>query len=412
RGLSLSLALAPFEHDGHKVNVIDTPGYADFAPDVAAALSVADLAVFVVSAVDGVEVQTEHHWRLAAEAGVPRMVFVNKCDRERASFSRTLDQLRGAFGAGVAPLELPVGEESGFRGVADLLTDTAIFYDGAGGGGSAGAGAGGGASPGSGHGAGFRTGPIPPEMEAQEHRVREALVEGIVVADDGLMERYLEGDTPSASELEATLAHGVASATVFPVVCGSATLGIGVDRLAAFICEIGPSPTDRPSVRALAGGSEHEVAPDPGGDPLAIVYKSFADPYVGRVSLLKVLSGTIRPDTVLTNPRTHADERLHTLFSLRGKDQEPVAEAPAGDLVAVSKLADTATGDTLAPRGTPVVVPGPERPDPMLAMAIRPRSKGDEDKLMTALHKLLDEDPALSVRRDDETHQTVLSGMG
>ena len=398
RGLSLSLALAPFEWDGHKVNVIDTPGYADFGGDVAAALSVVDLAVVVVSAVDGVEVQAERYWKMAADLGLPRIVFVNKCDRERASFSRTLDQLRERFGSGIAPLELPVGEESEFRGIADLLSDTAILYE----------------EPPSATGRGrpARSGPIPQDMEAQEHQVREALVEGIVVADDELMERYLEGDVPSPKELEDTLAHGVASASVFPVVCGSATLGIGVDRLATFLCEIGPSPVDRPPVRVRAGDKEMEVRPDPAGEPLAMVYRTLADPYVGKVSLLKVLSGTIRPDTVLTNPRTKVDERLHALFTLRGKDQEPVPDAPAGDLVAVAKLSDTATGDTLAPKGTPVVLAPPPRPEPVLSIAIRPRSKGDEDKLMTALHKLQDEDPSLVVRRDDETHQTVLSGNG
>src|SRR5207302_7507135 len=195
---------------------------------------------FVVSAVEGVEVQTEVVWRMAAEAGVARMIFVNKLDRERASFERTLEQLRTRFGSGIAPLELPIGEETDFRGVADLLTDTAFFYD---------------------DGA-PRTGPIPDEMESLEHQVRDNLVEGIVVADDDLMERYLEGDTPSPKELEETLAHGVASATVFPVVCGSAAKNIAIDRLATFICEIGPSPLDRPGVLVTAGGSEQSVEPD------------------------------------------------------------------------------------------------------------------------------------------------------
>ena len=397
RRLSLSLGLAHFEHDGHRVNIIDTPGYADFSADVAAALSVADMACFVVSGVDGVEVQTERYWRLAADLGLPRMVFVNKCDRERASFTTTLEQLRERFGAGIAPLELPVGEEAAFRGVADLLSDSAILYDG------------------DATSAGPRpaqTGPIPSEMADQEHQVRETLVEGIVVADDELMERYLEGETLSPKELEDTLAEGVAQGSVFPVVCGSATLGIGVDRLAAFLCEIGPSPAQRPPVRVQAGDQVHEIPPDPSGQPLAMVYKTLADPYVGRISLLKVLSGTLRPDISLTNPRTHTDERLHTLFALRGKEQDQVPEAPAGDLVAVAKLSDTVTGDTLAPKTMPVLVPPPPAPEPVLSIAIKPRSKGDEDKLMTGLHRLQDEDPVLRVRRDDETHQTVLSGMG
>jgi len=318
------------------------------------------------------------------------MIFVNKLDRERASFTRTLEQLQQSFGAGVAPLELPIGEESAFRGVADLLSDTAITYDG----GTA------------------TSGPIPDDMESQEHSVHEALVEGIVVADDDLMERYLEGDVPSVEELEKTLAHGVAGAQVFPVVCGSATKEVALDRLLSFICEIGPSPLDRPPATVQAGGTTAEVSPDPDGQPLAWVWKTLADPYVGRISMFKVLSGSVRPDAVLVDARTHADTRLHGLFTLRGKEQVAVGELPAGDLGAVAKLAAVATGDTLAPKGTPVEVPAPPQVEPVLALAIRPKSKGDEDKLMTALHRLQEEDPTLAVRRDDETHQTLLAGMG
>jgi len=391
RGISLSLALGPFEHGGFKINVLDAPGYADFVGDMYAALRVADLAVLVVSAVEGVEVQTEVAWRAAAELGLPRMFFVNKLDRERASFERTLDELRDRFGAGVAPLELPIGEESSFRGIADLLTDTAYFYDG-------------GAQP--------TTGGIPDDMAAREHEVRDNLVEGIVVADDDLMERYLEGEEISPKELEGTLAKGVAEASVFPVTCGSATRMIGIDRLATLLTEVGPSPLQRPPVLVEAGGTTTEVAVDPAGQPLAFVFRTVADPYVGKVSFLKVLSGTIRPDTVLTNPRSHTDEKLHNLFTMRGKEQDTLPELPAGDIGAVAKLGATATGDTLAPKGTPVVVPPPEPLAPVLTIAIRPRSKGDEDKLMTALHRLQDEDPGLQVRRDDETHQTLLSGMG
>ena len=386
----MSLALAPFEHEGFKINLIDTPGYADFVVELGTALRVADLAVLVVSAVEGVEVQTEVAWRMASELGLPRMFFVNKLDRERASFDRTMEQLRERFGAGVAPLELPIGEEAAFRGIADLLTDKAHFYD----------------------GPKATIGEIPPEMEAREHEVRDNLVEGIVVADDDLTERYLEGEDISPKELEDALAKGVAEASVFPVTCGSAAKLIGIDRLAQLICEVGPSPLDRPPVTVQAGNGTMDVVPDPAGQPLAVVYRTLADPYVGKVSFFRVLSGTVRPDAVLTNSRTHADERLHGLFTMRGKEQDQVSYLPAGDLGAVAKLSDTATGDTLAPKGTPVVVPQPDPPLPVLSIAIRPKSKGDEDKLMTALHRLQDEDSSLLVRRDDETHQTLLSGMG
>ncbi len=389
RTMSLSTALAAFETGGYRINMLDTPGYADFSAEVTAALSVADLAVVVVSAVDGVEVRTEAVWEMAADLGVARMVFVSKLDRERASFTRTLDELRDRFGSGIAPLELPIGEEGAFSGVADLLSDTAVTYK----------------------GAIATTGPIPDDLADNEHAVREALVEGIVVGDDTLMERYLDGDVPSYPELEAALAGGVASGSVFPVVCGSATKEIAIDRLAALICEIGPAP-DAKTVTVAAGGDDHEVACDPTGPPLARVFKTIADPYVGRISLLRVISGTIRPDATLVNSRTHEEERLHTLETLRGKEAVAVPEAKAGDIVAVPKLASAATGDTLAPKGTPVTLPPLPFGQTSLSIAVTPRSKADEDKLMTGLHRLQDEDPTLVVTRNDETHQTVLSGTG
>jgi elongation factor G len=408
--MSTSLSLASLEWRGYKVNVLDCPGYADFVPETLAALSVADLAVFVVSAVDGVEVQTEVFWKAAAELGIPRLVFMNKLDRERADFSGVLQQLHQAFGAGVAPLELPIGEETEFQGIADLLTDTAFTYQ-----------------------VGKCTatsGPIPDTIAEREHAVRDSLVEGIVVADDDLTARYLDGVQISAEELSKTLAKGVVSSQVFPVICGSATRLVGIDRLLDTICDVAPSPLERPPVLVRAPGGDGtqvvEVACDPAGQPLAWVFKTIADPYVGKISLFKVASGTVRPDAVLYNPRSKAEERLHALYSLRGKEQMAVTEVAAGDIGAVAKLAATNTADTLTPRHTPVTLlaPGSSGAEgtsggwlrdaalPVLSVAIRPKSKADEDKLMTALHRLQEEDPTLAVRRDDETHQTVLSGTG
>jgi elongation factor G len=374
RNISVSMAIAPFEHDGHKVNLLDTPGYADFIGDVAAALRAADLAVFVVSAVEGVEVQTEMAWRMAEQAKIPRAVFVNKLDRERASFSRTLDELKAKFGAGIAPLELPIGEEGSFRGVVDLLTDTAVTYEGDSGKGTEGS--------------------IPDEMEGEEHTVHDALVEGIVVADDDLMERYLGDESIEVKELEEALAKGIAEASVFPVLCGSATKLIGIDRLASFLTHEGPAP----------------AAED--GQPVAFVFKTIVDPYVGRVNLFKVLQGTIKTDASLVNGRTGSDERLHQLSVMRGKEQEPTSEVPPGDIAAVAKLGDTTTGDVLGARGADFAVDRFEPPRPVLPIAIRPKSKADEDKLANALHRLLDEDPALRLERNSETKQTLLWGMG
>ena len=390
RQISVALSLLTFEYGDHKINLLDVPGYADFFPEVHAAFSVADLVVFVVSAVDGVEVQTVAAWKLAEELQLPRLIFVNKIDRDRASWQRTLDQLRDAFGQTVVPLELPLGEESQFHGVADLLTDTAIVYD-------------------SGH---AEKTEVPPEIADEEHQAHDTLVEGIVVGDEELMEHYLEGEEPTFDELERTLAHEVADCLVFPVIVGSAAKDIAIDRLAQFICEIGTAPCDRPGVLVEAGTEAAEVKCDPDGQPLAYVFKTISDPYVGKISLFKVLSGRIRPDDHLVNSRTKGDERLHALFSLRGKEQLSVSDVVAGDIGAVAKLTDTSTGDTLAPKGSPVVVPPPPRPRPSQAVAINPKSKGDEDKLMSALHRLQDEDPSIEVRRDDETHQTVIAGLG
>jgi elongation factor G len=374
RNISVSLALAPFELEDHKVNVIDAPGYADFVGDVAAAIQAADLALFVVSAVEGVEVQTEIAWKLAVQRGLPRAIFVNKLDRERASFSRTLDELKAKFGAGVAPLQLPIGEEANLSGVIDLLNDVAVTY--------------------SANTPKGTEGPVPDEMESEEHAVHDALVEGIVVGDDDLMERYLGDEQIDISELARALAAGVASATVFPVLCGSATKLVGIDRLAKFLVEEAPAP-------ALDGGQ-----------PGALVFKTIVDPYVGHVNLFKVLQGTVKHDDVLTNARSKADERMHQLFSMRGKEQDAVDEVAAGDIAAVAKLAHTSTGDVLAAKGATVDVEVLPSPEPLLAVAIHAKSKGDEDKLANALHRLQEEDPVLRIERNAETHQTVLRGMG
>lgn len=375
RGISVGLSVLPFEYEGHKINLLDCPGYADFVGDVVAALRVADLAVFVISAVDGVEVQAEIAWKMAVAAGLPRAIFVNKLDRDRASFARTMDELKAKFGAGVAPLQLPIGEEAALSGVVDLLSDTAYNYP-----------------------EGSRTGTageVPDSLADQEHAVHDALIEGIVVGDDDLMERYLGDEKIEYSELAGALAQGIASGSVFPVLCGSATRMVGMDRLAHFLVEEAPAPT---------------VVSD--GPPATFVFKTIADPYVGRVNVFKVHSGSVRPDAVLTNGRTMTDERLHQLFMLRGKEQEPASEVPAGDIAAVAKLTDVSTGDVLAQRGADVSVESFEPPQPVLPTAIRPKSKADEDKLANALHKLQEEDTVIRIERNPETHQTLLWGMG
>jgi elongation factor G len=395
RQLSVSLAIAPYELDGTKVNILDVPGYADFSTELAIALAVSDLAVVVVSATDGVQGQTADAWRAAAALGLPRMIVITKLDRERADFSRALDEVRAAFGAGVAPVELPIGSEGSFRGVIDLLDDTATIYDTSS------------APPVLGN-----QGPIPDDLANEEHEVHEQLVEGIVVGDDDLMTRYLEGETIERSELEHALASGIAAGSVFPVLVASSITGVGIDRLARLLVELGPPADHHYPVEVIAGDTLSEVACDPAGPPLLTVCKTLSDQHAGRISLCKVISGTIRPDVVLVNTRTRSEERLHVLELLRGHTTIPVTEAVAGDFVAVPRLAGTRTGDTLAPKGSPVSFQLPIPEPPALQAAVKPVSRADEDKLMSSLHRLAEEDPAISVARIDETHQTVLGTAG
>jgi len=388
-GHSLTTALATLEWNDHKVNLLDTPGTFDFAGEAVGAMAVADMAVFVVDASTGLDHSTIDLWHQAADRNLPRMIFVNKLDRERTNFEEVLADLQGTFGAGVAPLEIPIGEAGAFHGIADLLTDTAWIYD-------------------SGH---AELGEIPEEMEEREHQIHDSLVENIVVADDGLLERFLEGDSPSFEELEKVLGRGVAAGTVFPVVCGSATIPIAVDRLCNFIVEVGPSPLDRPPVVVTVGGHEVDLVPDRAADTLVQVFKTAVDPYLGHISYFRVLTGTVERDIHLTNGRTGGNERLRNVMSLQGGDSVDVDLLPAGDIGAVSKLQATLTGDTLSAAGR-AAAPAIGFPTPVLEMAVTARARADEDKLANALHRLVDEDPVLTVTRNSETHQTLLGGLG
>lgn len=395
RRMSLSLAIAPIEWSSsngqsYKINLIDAPGYADFVGEVDAALAVADLAVFVISAVEGVEVQTEVLWRRVLTRGIPRMVFVNKEDKDRADFHRVLDQLTTLFGPGFAPLELPLGEAASLHGLADVLSEEAFEYE-----------------PGGTH----HIEQMPADVAAEEHRLHDSVIEEIVASDDDQLERYLSGDVPSVVELERALAKQVLAGEEVPVLLGSAITGVGVDRLADFICQLGPSPADRP-VMVHAGDGEIAVPADAGAAALLYVFKTVADPFVGQLSLFKVISGTVTTDDHLVNARSGVDERLHGLFTLRGKDQTPVASIVAGDIAAVAKLSDVRTFDTLAPRGMPVRVATAPLPAAMYGMAIVPHTQIDDDKLGNALTRLQAEDPVLIVQRSAETHQTVLRGVG
>lgn len=395
RGQSLTLTVLPFAWGDHHVNLLDTPGYADFTGEVEAALRVADLLVFVIDAVAGVQSEDERLWRRAADRGIPRLIFLNKMDRDRADYDRVLAEIRERFSpAGIEPVELPVGQAGEFQGIADLVTEHVWLYD---------------------SGRAEERDEVPDDLAAREHADHEHLVEDVVEQDDQLLERYLEGDQPTADELERALHDGVDRAVVFPVLVGSA-IGpdgpVAVDRLAEFICHVGPSPADVPPAVAEAAGDVVEVPCDPDGPTVAFVFKTVTDPYVGQLSMFKVLSGTVVVDDVLVDARTGEKQRMHGLVRVRGSEHEPQARVVAGDLGAVTKLHGLSAGDTLVADGFPVRLPALELAEPVHAVAIAAESQADEDKLAVALQKVLHDDPSLQVVHDEETGQTVLRGAG
>ena len=388
KGVSISTALAPIEWKDHKINILDAPGYADFIGEMRAAMQVADLAVFVVSGVEGLEVQTQAAWNFAEELGLPRVIFINKLDRENSSFRRTLEQLREAFGIGVAPLALPLGREHDFRGVISVIDAGAFSYDDAG---------------------GVTEEPVPDDRKERLTEVRTSLLDSVAETNDELLERYLDGGELTREEIVGALHDGLAEATIFPVFVGAATKLIGLDRLVDAVVGAGPSPLDRPPVEG-EDGEAREAKPDA---PLsALVFKTTTDPYVGRVSLFRVYSGVLRGEGTLHNASQKIDERVGHVFTMRGKNQAPMDEVVAGDFGAVAKLSHTVTGDTLADKSAPITIRAVAPPEPLLPKAIEPKTKGDEDKLMTGLQRLIEEDPALGLERNDETHQTILWGMG
>ncbi len=392
RNISVSLSMAPVVWKDVKINVLDAPGTADFVGDLRYAVRAADAVIVVVSAVDGVEVQTEYAWELAVEENLPRAIFVNKLDRERADFDPVLGQLVSSFGNQVAPFELPIGKEHEFRGVADLLHEKADLYP---------------------------DGPMaeesewPDDLHTMADPAREKLIEAVAESDDALIEEYLENGTLPEEHVVSGAKQGFARAKLAPVLVGSATKAIGIDRLLDFIVEEFPSPAERGPVTVVGkGGDGKERACDPSGPSCAFVFKTVSDPFVGHITMFRVYSGRIRPDSTVFDATRGAEERIGQLFTLKGKEHDTVPEVPAGDIGAVAKLSQAHTGDTWSTKDDPVQMPPVELPEPLLAYAISPKTKGDEDKLATGLARLREEDPSFRVARNEETHETVIYGMG
>ncbi len=392
RQMSISAALSSLEWQERKINLLDTPGEPSFVADALGALRVCESAVFVVNAVMGVEVSTSRLWARAAELDIARMLFVNMLDRERADFYRTLEQLKRAFGAHVVATEIPIGSEHDVEGVVDLVDMKAFRQD-------------------SMIGVPARHGwseiPIPDAVAERVQEYREKLMDEVCEVSDSLMERYLEGDPISHEEIVGALKEGTNHGKIFPVVCGVATSNLGTARLLDAIVEDLPSPVKHGSLSV----GELDLEPSEDAELFAYVFKTRADPFAGRINLLRVYQGVLSADSQVLNTRAHVKERIGQLVVFAGKDVRHVHEFGPGDIGAVAKLKETHAGDWLAARDEPIDMPRLQLPAPVMAFAVEPKSRGDEDKVLSSLRRLQEEDPTIDLHRDQQTGEQIVAGL-
>ena len=393
RRSSISSGFHQFSWKNHTVNLIDTPGDQNFFSDTKSCMQAADGVIVVIDAVDGVKVQTELAWEFANEFNLPCVIFINRLDRERADFNRTFEDAKECFQPKPIILQLPIGAEAEFKGVVDLIRNQAFVYGGEGKG---------------------KKEDIPADMQDLVESEREALIENIAEADDALIEKYLEGEDLSDDELNTALRYGTLSQTFVPVICGSATKNIGIDLLMDFMVTSMPSPVDRGALKGVDpdSGSEIERAPDENAPFSAYVVKTLADPYAGRLTIFRVISGTLGGDGTFYNPNKDSKERFTQLLSITGKEQKPASEACPGAIAAVAKLKETATGDTLCDASDKIQYACSEPLPSLISFAMTAKSKGEEDKIFISLTKLLEEDPSLKLERVAETKEILLSGLG
>jgi elongation factor G len=386
RGMSISASLASFEWRDVKVNLIDTPGEPSFIADSLGALRVCESAIFVVNGVLGVEVSTRRLWERADELRVARLVYVNMLDRERADFFRTLDSLKDAFGPHVVATEIPIGSEHELRGLIDLVDMKAYTYE----------------------NGDCQEIPIPDDLADTAQEYREKLMDEVAENSEALMERYLEGEDISHEEIVTALEDGTDRGLIFPVTCGVATTRLGANRLLDAVVDDLPSPVQHGGVEVEEGFT---LDPDPEGEMFAYVFKTRADPFAGRLNLFRVYQGTMTHDTQVMNTRTHHKERVGQLLVPRGKDVSHADTFGPGDIGAVAKLKETHAGDWLAARDQPIHMPRIKLPAPVMAFAMEPKNKGDEDKVYTALRRLQEEDPTIDLHRDDQTGEQIVAGL-
>ncbi|MCP4665672.1 MAG: elongation factor G [Deltaproteobacteria bacterium] len=395
RKTSISTAFHHLNWKKHVINIIDTPGDDNFLSDTRLSLQGADGVVVVIDATAGVKVGTEKVWAFAGEQELPKVIFINKLDRERADFYKVLEEASEVLETKATPLVLPIGAEDKFAGLVDLIKKEAYLYS----------------KDGSGK---FETAEIPADMEGIVDEWREKMIENVVEVNDELMEQYLEGEELSPQQIENTLIEGVKSGMVVPLLCGSALSNMGVAQLMNLIAQGLPSPLERGPKEGLKPGSEEVVTRPPMADgPFsALVFKTVADPFAGKLTLLRVFSGTLQSDSTLYNANKDVKEKFGQLFLLEGKKQTPLEAAGPGNIAAIAKLKETATGDTLCSEKDPVMYTPVEALPPVISYAVEAKVKGSEDKVFTSLAKLLEEDPTLRLERDQTTSEILLSGAG
>lgn len=394
RQISISVAVAPCEYNNHRLYFVDTPGYFDFVGELIQGLKAVDTAMITACAVSGLQVGTEKAWEYTNKFKVPRAFFINKLDRENASFDRALEQIKNKFGASVVPVQIPIGKETEFKGIVDIIEKKAKVYD-----------------------AKTKTmvdGDIPADLEAMIEEYRNSLMEAVAETDEALLDKYLGEGELSNEEIIAGLRKGIKSCDIAPIFCGSAIANIGIHTLLDGINKYLPAPSDKGVYEGVNPKNKEKVQRNANiNDPFsAIVFKTIADPFIGRLSMFRVISGTINSDATFYNSTQDKTEKINTLYVMKGKSQISVPKLQAGDIGAIAKLQFTMTGDTLCEPQRPVLYSGFEFPQPCISMAVFPKSKGDEDKISSGLNKLREEDPTFSISRDVENAEMIVSGVG
>jgi elongation factor G len=390
RHMGINLSLLPIEWQGVKLNLVDTPGYADFAGEVRSGLRVTEGAIVVICAASGVEVGTERVWGDSEKANLPRLIFVNKMDRDNANFLSTLEGIQAKLSPRCLPLQLPIGSQSDFQGIIDLVTMKAYT------------------------GAASQEAEIPSTLQEQAEASREKLIEAVVEIDDELINKYLEGETINNEEIFTAIKKSTIAGKLVPVFVGSALQGIGTQQFLNSICYCLPSPEEKDAftAKSVSTGEQEEVKTNSDSPLASLVFKTSADPYVGKLSYFRVYSGVITSNSQVWNANKKGMERIGQLFTMLGKNQQPVQQVAAGDIGAVARLNVTTTGDTLCSREHPVIFSGIEFPEANFSMAIQPQTKGDLDKMSTVLPRICEEDPSLQTRREADTNEFIISGVG